>query len=151
MATIYVGATVAGIDALIKRVHEATKHIVGDAAHVIQAAGMVEAPKGVSGNSTNASGDLARSIDVQGPNGAAGTYVANVGPTVIYGRQRELGGDIYPKNVAALKFTKFGVVYYRTHVYQKANPYMLRAEMTSLAVIETLAIDRIAKAVAPGG
>jgi hypothetical protein len=74
-----------------------------------------------------------------------------VGPTVIYGRQRELGGDIYPKNVAALKFTRFGVVWYRTHVYQKPNPYMSRAELTSMSAIETLVIDRIAKAVAPGG
>lgn len=38
------------------------------------------------------SGDLLRHIKVQSPTGAAGTYTAAVGPTMVYGRIQELGG-----------------------------------------------------------
>lgn len=38
-------------------------------------------------------GTLMRSVTVRGPTGAAGTYRASVGPTVIYGRIHELGGQ----------------------------------------------------------
>ena len=39
------------------------------------------------------SGNLMRSIAVKGPTGAAGAYRAEIGPTAIYGRIQELGGD----------------------------------------------------------
>lgn len=39
------------------------------------------------------SGNLMRSIAVKGPTGAAGAYRAEIGPTAIYGRIQELGGN----------------------------------------------------------
>lgn len=156
---VTVAGTVAGLDAIVKRVQEATRQVTADAAHIIQAQSMQEAPVGVYGNSTNAPGDLRRSIDVQGPEGSGGRYMARVGPTVVYGRQRELGGDIYPKRGTYLAFhwgrepgttglphLSDGRVLVR-HVYQPPNPYMLRGEMESLAMIEAITKERMAAAV----
>ena len=39
------------------------------------------------------SGALMRSVAAQGPVGGAGTYVETAGPSIIYGRIQELGGD----------------------------------------------------------
>lgn len=142
-----VAQTIAGIDALIAALDDATRQITADAAHIIQAKSMKEAPVGVAGNSTNMPGDLRRSIMVTGPHGGDGVYEALVGPTVVYGRQRELGGAIYPVVARFLRFTKFGHVYYRRRVYQEPNPYMLRGEMGSLAAIEAMARARVAEVV----
>ncbi len=38
------------------------------------------------------SGNLMRSVAVYGPTGGAGVYVAEIGPSAIYGRIQELGG-----------------------------------------------------------
>ena len=144
---IDVSGTIAGLDLLAKRVDQATRQIVADVAHLFQAAGIDEAPVGVSGNSTNAPGDLRRSIDVQGPTGRDGIYEALVGPTVVYGRQRELGGAIYPVTATFLRFEKFGVVYYRTRVFQEANPYMKRGYVQTLPSIEPVARERLRAAI----
>jgi len=144
---IKVAATIAAMKVLGARVEEATRQIAADAAHIVQAESMMEAPVGVYGNATNMPGDLRRSIDVEGPTGGEGTYLARVGPTVIYGRQRELGGDIYPKNVSLLRFTKFGETVFTAHVHQDPNPYMLRGEMASLVKIEATARARVAEAI----
>lgn len=144
---ITVAATIAALDLLGNRLDEATKQITGDAAHIVQAEAMHEAPTGVYGNSTNEPGDLKRSIDVTGPHGNQGSYLARVGPTVVYGRQRELGGDIYPK-VGDLRFEKFGTVVFTAHVYQKPNPYMLRGEMAAIPKIEAVAQARLAAVIA---
>ncbi|HVA08721.1 MAG TPA: HK97 gp10 family phage protein [Acidimicrobiales bacterium] len=141
---ITVTATVAGLTILGSRFEEATRQITADAAHIVQARAMVEAPVGTPGNSTNYPGDLRRSIDVQGPYNTGGEYVALVGPTVIYGRQRELGGNIYPKAATLLRFTKFGQTVFTSHVYQHPNPYMLRGEMASLPAIEAVVYARLA-------
>ena len=123
-----VSATIAGLEALKGRVSEATRQSVADALHLFQASGMGHAPVGVSGNSTNAPGDLRRSILVDGPVPVSeGTWTGEVGPTTVYGRQRELGGPIFPKSASMLRFTKFRTVYYRTAVYQHPEPYMLPA------------------------
>jgi phage gpG-like protein len=47
-------------------------------------------------------GTLMRSITVEGPTGVAGTYRSQVGPTVIYGRIHELGGQAGRRNAARL-------------------------------------------------
>lgn len=141
---ITVAATVAGLTLLGERFEEATRQVAADAAHIVQARAMVEAPVGTPGNSTNYPGDLRRSIEVQGPHDMGGEYVALVGPTVIYGRQRELGGDIYPKVARLLRFTKFGDTVFTAHVYQEPNPYMLRGEVASLPAIEAVVYSRLA-------
>ena len=102
---------------------------------------MEKAPVGVTGNSTNAPGDLRRSIVVEGPAGGDGIYSGKVGPTVIYGRQRELGGDIYPVHARALVFTKFGTVYTVQRVYQKPEPFLKPAYDEHLEDLEALAYE----------
>lgn len=143
-------ATIAGLDALEQRVADATRQIVADAAHLIQADSMGFAPVGVVGNSTNMPGDLRRSIDVEGPVGGDAVWMARVGPTVVYGRQRELGGPIYPQRAKRLRFVKFGVVYYRHRVYQHPEPYMKPGRGAALPEIEAVASERIAIAVEGG-
>lgn len=39
------------------------------------------------------SGNLRRSITVEGPTGSGGHYEARIGPSIVYGRIQELGGD----------------------------------------------------------
>lgn len=148
---IDVGATLLGLDALAARINEAARQITADAAHMVQRKAMDVAPVGVSGNSTNAPGDLRRSILVQGPVGADGRYEAQVGPTVVYGRQRELGGPIYAQNVSYLVFTKFGTTYYTPRVFQKPRPYMKPGRMLAIPGIEAMAQERVAAAIVSGG
>jgi hypothetical protein len=62
---------------------------------------------------------------------------------VIYGRQRELGGPIYPQRAVALRFTKFGIVYYSLRVFQTANPYMLRGETAAIPQVAAVAHERV--------
>lgn len=140
-------ATLAALELMSVRLDGAMKEITGDAARRVQFESMKEAPVGILGNSTNDPGDLLRSIDVTGPHGEQGRYEARVGPTVIYARQRELGGDIYPVTARKLRFTKFGETVYTSHVYQKPNPYMLRGEMASIPKIELAAKLRLAVAI----
>jgi hypothetical protein len=142
---IRVAGTIAGLDALSLRVDAATLQSTADALHLFQAAGMLRAPVGTPGNTTNAPGDLARSIDVEGPEGGEGVYEGRVGPTVIYGRQRELGGAI-DKLDGYMKFSttgaflpNFGQHYpeqrygggdfvFTHHVFQFGAHYMLQAQ-----------------------
>jgi len=124
---IEVSATIAGLEVLGQRVDEAVRQSVEDALHLFQAAGAREAPIGVEGNSTNAPGDLARSFDVEGPYGGDGIWSGRVGPTMIYSRQRELGGPIVPVRARVLHFTVFGDEVFTPRVYQFPNPYTKRA------------------------
>jgi hypothetical protein len=153
------GGTLAGLDALAKRVEEATRQIVADVAHILQAQSMKNAPVGVTGNSTNAPGDLARSIDVEGPFGGDGVYTARVGPTVTtaypgpggrvynYGRQREFGGEIRPTTGGLLVFSKFGSVYRTPSVFQRGSFYLTRARAMAGADIDAVIAIRLSEAV----
>lgn len=67
-------------------------------------------------------GTLMRSIAVDGPTGAAGTYRAQLGPTVLYGRIHELGGRAGRKNAARLP----------------ARPYLAPAVEQSRSEVEAL-------------
>lgn len=138
---VTVSATIAGLQLLSMRVGAATKLITADAAHLIQAESMKAAPVGMAGDSTNAPGDLRRSIDVEGPVKVPGGFFARVGPTTVYGRQRELGGDIYPRTARLLETV------FSAHVHQKPNPYMLRGEMAAIPKIEAVANARLAAAI----
>ncbi len=145
-----VAATILGLDALGARVEKATEQIVKDTLHLLQLAAAAKAPKGVPGNSTNPSGDLARSIDVEGPRGGSGVYSGQVGPTVIYGRQRELGGPIYPQVASMLAFVKFGELIITSRVYQAPEPYMKPAYEESRAAVRTLVISDLSAAIEGG-
>lgn len=136
---IDVAGTIAGLDALARRVDEATRRIVEKAAGLYQAQSMINAPTGEPGNSTNATGDLKRSIEVEGPTGGNGEYAARVGPTVTtanpgrggeifnYGRQREFGGEIFPRINHYLVFRKFGRWAQKESVFQDGSFYLTRA------------------------
>ena len=143
--SVDVARTLAGLDALLARMDLGVKQSIADAAHLIQAAAMEKAPVGTPGNSTNAPGDLARSIEVEGPTGGDGIYAAELGPTVIYGRQRELGGEIYPQIASALHFFRFGEEIYTRHVHQEPEPYMLPALEENWVDIIPLVNARIAE------
>ena len=137
-----------GAAALIQRLNEATEQIVADIAHLIQAGGMLHAPVGTPGNTTNMPGDLRRSIVVEGPERISdNSWGARVGPTVIYGRQRELGGDIFPVRAKFLRFHRFGLLILTRHVFQFPEPYMKPAEMQSRDAAYAIAIDRLSAAI----
>lgn len=157
-----VSGTIAGLNALVLRVHEATRAIVTDAAHIYQAKAMAAAPVGETGNSTNAPGDLRRSIQVDGPYGTDGSYVARVGPTVMtanpgvggrifnYGRIREFGGGITPNVAPYLVFTKFGTVYKKVAVYSPERPYLRPARAEGTSSVEATIAVHLAAAVKGG-
>ena len=147
---IYVEDTIADLDALNVRISAATKQSVADVLHMFQASAMEKAPVGTPGNTTNAPGDLSRSIEVTGPDGSDGSYNGLVGPTTVYGRQRELGGHIFPVYATRLRFEKFGEVVHTFHVYQVPEPYLLPAEEENLVNVLPIAEARIAEALATG-
>ena len=83
-------AAQAALDKLITNVTQANLQIAREGAFAVKGAAQVDAPK--------LDGDLAASIVVTGPYPVnAFTAEAKTGPTVVYGRQRELGGPIDPK------------------------------------------------------
>ncbi len=147
VVSIDVAKTILGMDALASRIHSATRRIVDQGAHLIQDASRSYAPVGVPGNSTNAPGDLARSIIVEGPNEITNGYVAYIGPTVIYGRQRALGGALVPKTAPAMVFTVFGTTFVRTFVNQIAHPFMHPGRDTAVPSIVTMANTQVGLAI----
>ena len=109
---------------------------------------MGHAPVGVFGNSTNTPGDLRRSIEVEGPEQIADhSWLARVGPTVIYGRQRELGGPIFPQAARVLRFEKFGEVVFTQSVFQFPRPYMKPAYEDQRPNIEAVVIATFSAAI----
>lgn len=146
-----VDATIAGLDALASRLRDTTRQVTADAAHLIQAQSMGFAPVGVAGNSTNTPGDLRRSILVDGPHQVSDdSWLAHVGPTTVYGRQRELGGDIYPQRARVLRFEKFGETVFASHVYQKPEPYMKPGLAAARPEITAVVADRYTAAITGG-
>lgn len=138
MSPVPVGATQIAIDALILRLDSATREGVDRTANDLKGLAASIAPKGTPGNSTDPPGTLATSILVTGPMGGGGEYNAFVGPTTVYGRQRELGGDIFPQSARALVFVKFGVVYMKGAVHQKAEPYLRPATLETMLVAHNI-------------
>ena len=64
-------------------------------------------------------GELAASIIKEGPIGGGGVYQGAVGPTVVYGAQREFGGHIFAHGGGLMKFAYRGSMWYTPHVYQQ--------------------------------
>lgn len=111
-------AAAAAIDALIARLGESMRRAVGDETGAIESAAKALAPI--------KTGTLRRSIlpTVAHPVGPF-TYEALVGPTVVYGRQKELGGHIFPVRARALRFiARDGALVYTQHVYQHPQPFL---------------------------
>ena len=144
--TADVKACVAGLERLSKNMDATMRRITDKALGDVQAGGRTFAPIGTPGNTTAPPGTLKESILTQGPRGADGLYTGEVGPTMIYGRQRELGGHIYPKRAKHLRFTKFGETVYTLHVYQRGQFYTKRGRATAIPWIEKKTYDTIAVA-----
>jgi hypothetical protein len=153
---IDVAATIAGLDRLATLVDAATRDIAEKGVGIVKEIAARNAPRGVEGNSTNPSGDLARSILTSPVVGDHGIYSASVGPHMIYSKQREFGGDIYGN--MAFHWGKHPMGYWGTiqvlpdgrvfvkHVYQHPEPYMTPAEAESLVPIEAMALETVATA-----
>lgn len=111
-------AAAAAIDALILRLDAATRGFTSDAVHMIG--------RGAKTLAHVKTGTLRRSIlPTPVVRVSAHVWTARVGPTVVYGRQKELGGDIYPVRAQALRFIAAdGALIYTQHVYQKPQPYL---------------------------
>lgn len=110
--------TIAALDALIHRIDSATKASVRDSIGAVESKA-----KGLAHVKTGA---MRRSI-LPTPVMPAGPHVftAMVGPTVVYGRQKELGGHIFPVRARALRFLdRDGHVVFRSHVYQHPIPFL---------------------------
>ncbi len=120
-------AAEAALDLLVVRMMEASAAAVMEGALSIEAKAKVLAPV--------ETGHLRRSINTRGPIpvGSA-AFMAEVGPTTVYGRLRELGGHIYPKTGSWLRWPNRkgfarhdGTVpefWYAKHVYQRPQPYL---------------------------
>lgn len=143
--------TIEGLDALMKRMDEATRGVVEDAAGILKRGARSFAPVGIEGNATDPPGTLVASILATEPEGADGIYHAEVGPWVVYGAQREFGGPIVAHNPSGLlTFTKFGVVYRKPRVFQVEEPYLRPAIVAGIMPIEAAARERVAIAVLGG-
>lgn len=141
-----------GVSALRARLNEATEDIVEDGLGILTEAIMDNAPV--------RTGTLRRSVQATPvrQNGE-GIYEGQVGPTVIYARIRELGGDIYPR--PRLVIGKDGRIYphvlswvgpdgrrrFAHHVHQVGRPYVKPAVEASRDPINDMARERWAAAI----
>ena len=131
-----VDAATAALDKLAADLIEATRDAVGDGAEWVRMAARAEAPMQI--------GTLKASIIVDGPRLSAtvsglwkaaprgpGSFAAKVGPTVVYGRIREIGGRIPGRGHAMthpyLRWFYMGRPVFRHVVGQKGSHYMLKA------------------------
>ncbi len=157
-----ISGTLAGLDALAERINEATRLIVSDGLHAFQKWAMTLAPVGNPENSTNASGDLKRSMVVEGPFGSDGTWFGRMGPTVTtrhpgpggrifnYGRQREFGGELHPNVSPYLVFKSFGVIYHKRTINQRGTLYLTRARVAAEPDLDAIVFERVAAAIEGG-
>jgi hypothetical protein len=107
MSVILTGVTecIAGMAKMAQRQNAATYQGLSKSAHLLEREIKADLSTGshAPGEPTSSppgeppdlvSGDLRRSIQVDGPNSVSGTqWEASVGPTVVYSRIQELGGD----------------------------------------------------------
>jgi len=161
-------SSVAGLNAALDRIVaaavEATPSAVFQAAAIVQGKARDNASHRPGPNVI--SGDLRRSIIVGAGDSAgpmAGTtarigvyrWSSVVGPTVIYGRIQELGGDVYPKHLT--KSGKPGWLgwggtpghrtHFARHVYIPARPYLSPALAASLPQVQQRFYDVWAAAI----
>lgn len=119
---------------LVVRMDRATKAIVTSGTYVIQKAAQEAVAK--------VTGTLAASIYSDGGHWTdTSTYSAQVGPTVVYGRQHELGGPIVAHGPYSLHNPLTGQ-YFGHAVYQDPHPYMQPAVDANRDQIQQLAIEK---------
>lgn len=134
--SIEVAKTEAAIDQLLVMLPAATSRVVAAGAEEIQMFARAEL--------TDPLGPLGESIRIQGPDRiGAFSYRAKIGPTLNYGRQRELGGPIDPVNSSVLTaayrspgyWTWNGHDVFTPHVFQVGQHYLKRGVEISLPLI----------------
>jgi len=140
----------AAIDALIASVIEATAKATMDGAMLVKSLAQAEAP--------HKTGRLAGSIDVTGP-GPTGSasFEALVGPTVVYGRLRELGGWIpggaspQPKPPGKRDWLHWvdeaGNGHFSKLVYQTGRPYLKPAVEGAELRFRSILANRVGDAI----
>lgn len=141
----------AALDRLILAVNHTNPQIAREGAYAVKGAAQLDAPR--------LDGDLAESIVVTGPYPTSATSAeAKVGPTVVYGRQRELGGPIDPKpghrylaffwpdGPPYLPHLPDGRVLVR-HVHQTGRPYLKPAVAATRRLYLAIARRRWADAI----
>jgi len=126
---------------LSDRLDGAARDAVEDVARAVVASSMRFAPV--------KTGTLLRSIDVQGPFPAGPhTWVARVGPTVIYGRIAELGGPIPGPDNKTAKILRWwaadGTPIFARHVDHPAHPYMKPGLEAVRPTIDRIVAARVA-------
>lgn len=153
----FTASSIAGLEAALDRIVvaavEATPVAVAQSAAIVQGAARGNASHRPGPNVV--SGDLRRSI-LTGGGATAGPMTPGtarigpfrwssvVGPTVIYGRIQELGGNIYPHHEARsgsgrpgmLSWMSDGHRFYSRHVYIPPRPYLSPALVSSQGAIE---------------
>jgi hypothetical protein len=144
---IDVADTIAAFDVFADRMDQAMYLIVGDSVSLIQADAMKNAPVGVEGNSTDPPGTLKASIRSTPVVGGNGVYTSKVGPTTVYGRQRELGGLIEAITGPHLVFCVFGIWIKKFQIYQEPHPYLKPAVHTATPLILARAAARVTRVI----
>ena len=155
--TVETGAAERALDRLIGLIDAATFDIAKT--------GSEEVGRAARANAPNLSGQLAASIVEEAPTnvgtryGMAGVHAgpyfwtAKVGPTVVYGRIRALGGDIPKKGHRAstphgyLKWYWEGRPVFKKRVHQGGNKYLLNALEDYEAAFLQMATNRWAAAI----
>lgn len=124
---IEVNATIIAMEELKIRMDVGIRTLSNRIAETVQKNARRQAPKGRVGNSTNPPGDLAASIIIDGPHYLnMNKVLTQVGPTVKYGRLRELGGVLVPKDYQFMHFFIDKREFFMKRVEQKDNPYLER-------------------------
>lgn len=138
------------IDALIARLVSATARATAEGAALVESAAKSNAPV--------KTGALVRSIEITGPvQIGVSKYQADIGPTIVYGRIRELGGHIVPKGHPYLAFL-WPEAFFRhpmlddgrvllRHVYQEPRPYLKPAVEVMANRFKNAAIRRWSDAI----
>jgi len=137
--------TIRALDHLVDRMGRASLAIAAQGARMVNVGARALAPIGLElPHRTGTPGDLARSIRTTGPvPSGRGAYTAHVGPTVIYGRQRELGGPIAPVFARRLRWWAMdGTPIFARHVVQFPHPYLKPAAEAVRHRYRDLAIRR---------
>lgn len=152
--------TQAALDILALRMDNAAKGAAGDAARKDRDRARGLAP--------HLSGALAGSILVDGPrniNSMTGidigvprgehVYAAKVGPTVVYGRIREIGGAIPGRRTVMthpyLRWTYNGHYVFKKHSPQKGTKYLLRATAATIPYFNKAMVRRGTAAISMTG
>lgn len=153
---IDVSKTVAALDVLAARFKEAARSATGDGAYAIRDGARELAPLGI--------GTLRASIIVDGPRQASSVpglvaslphgdavYAAKIGPTVVYGRIREIGGRIPGRRKAMihpyLRWQHDGHWVFRRSVYQHGTGYLRHATEMVVPRVNGFVRDRLTTAI----